>query len=80
MYLASGPSGMKATKNRNRDAVEVSPMSIAQFCDCKIAFSPVAEFDFLSVPEGQNQPNKILYNFRTLLYFWTEAKEQLESE
>lgn len=55
-------------------------MSIAQFCDCKIAFSPVAEFDFLSVPEGQNQPNKILYNFRTLLYFWTEAKEQLESE
>lgn len=69
MYLASGPSGMKATKNRNRDAVEVSPMSTAQFYHCKIAFLPLAEFDFLSVPEGQKQTTKILYNFRTLLYF-----------
>lgn len=58
MYLASGPSGMKATKNRNRDVVEVSPMSIAQFYHCKIAFSPLAVFDFLSVSEGQTNQTK----------------------
>lgn len=52
MYLASGPSGMKATKNRISTVLNVRPVSIPQFHHCKIAFLPVREFDSLSVPEG----------------------------
>lgn len=52
MYLASGPSGMKAAKNRNCTVLKVSPVSIPQFYHCKIAFLPVGEFDSSSVPEG----------------------------
>lgn len=80
MYLASGPSGMKATENRNSTMLKVSPVSIPQFYHCKIAFLPVGEFDSLPVPEGWKPTNKMLYNFLALSYFCTWAKEQLETE